>query len=798
MMKLTLGGLILILVFIQSNLFAQSGDTFRQWGEETFSQIERDFRLSNSNLYRESMSNQNIAFNWPQGVQLHALIAAGKIIQAEAMANEMHQKYWCNYKDRWGYNATANSCGDRYYDDNAWIAKALMELYFETNNIVYLNRAKEVVAFSMSGENMPGDDPNGGIRWKEGEPGGQCLCSTAPTMTANLMIYEATGDSRYLDDGRRLYEWVRANRFGLGGGYRGYENAVVTQAAILLYQITKDENYYDDAKHLGLAMETVYVNYNTHALEETGQWGGHDMTAAYVDLYNLDGDVNWLNIASGYLTFLHHNCKDAAGRYPETWSDVVALGNPALLFQSSVARAYGAMGNTPGGATKYPDPVAVYRDADYNSYYSAGLSVGEYTAADLDFLGMPDNNITSVKVLPGYRVVLFKDDNFQGNSLVKTSNSNYLGAEFNDVVSSLKVESVSPYVIVYTDCNYSGKAVNLPASTYTLGDLRARGINNKDISSIQVGEGYQVTLFKNDSLEGESIMLNADIECLNEVSWNDSTTSVRVDCNSSPIIPYLSVNGGELKQTSTAEVILGSSVKFSPITQDGGTWSWLGPDLTSNHREISLTNLQPGQSGTYSAFYTSSTGCVRTHDFVVSVTPYVTTMYSDCNFSGSGVSLAVGDYDMFALIAKGIVNDDVSSLKIAPGFEVEVFEDYNFTGKSYVLKGDVDCLSTLNLNNWISSAKVRTSSNPTSVEVLKGTDETFFEVYPNPTDNYLILKSDQKFTNAVGTVFNCNGKVAQRIRLNTNKIDVSSLRSGLYFLVIQTQDKTITRKFVKK
>jgi len=778
-------------------LYAQSGATLRQWGEETFSQIERDFRLSNSNLYRENMTNQNIAYNWPQGVQLHALIAARKITQAEALANEMHQKFWCNYNGRWGYNAGANSCGDRYYDDNAWIAKALMELYSETKNIVYLNRAKEVIAFSMSGENHATDTPNGGIRWKEGESG-HCLCSTAPTMTANLMIYKATGESKYLEDGKRLYEWVRTNQFGLGGGYRGYENAVVTQAAILLYQSTKDEKYYNDARHLGLAMETVYVNYNTHALEEMGQWGGHDMTAAYIDLYKLDGDVNWLNIVSGYLTFLHNNCKDGAGRYPENWSDVVAEGNAGLLYQSSAARAYGSMGNTPGGSTKYPDPVSVFRDMDYKGFYSAGLSIGKYTAADLDFLGMPNNSITSLKVRPGYRAILYKDDNFQGTYIVKTSNNNYLGTTFNDVVSSLKVESVTPSVLVYTGCNYSGKAVNLPASTYTLGELQARGINNNDISSIQVGEGYQVTLFKNDNLEGESINILANNDCLQAVSWNDSTTSIRVDCNSVPIVPNLSVNGGELKQTSTAEVILGSSVRFSPQSQEGGTWSWFGPDFISNQRELSISNMQPGQSGTYSAFYTSSGGCVRTQDFTVSVTPYVTTMYPDCNFSGSDVSLALGNYDMFALNARGIANDNVSSLKIAPGFEMEVYLDYNFTGISYVLKGDHDCLSVLNIDNWISSAKVRVSSGNTKLGVVKDTDDSFFDVYPNPADNRLIIKSVSENTTAEVTIFNSNGQLARRVGLISDQIDVSMLKPGFYYLVIRTPDKTRTGKFVKK
>src|SRR5206468_2075730 len=120
-----------------------------------------------------------------------------------------------------------------------------MELYKVNNNATYLNRARDVVAFSMSGENGA---PGGSLRWHEGD------------------------------------------------------------------------TYWNDAHHIGLAMETSYVDWTTHALRETGQWGGHDMTAAFTELYQLDGDVYWLNIAAGYLSYLHNNLKDANGRYPETWN----------------------------------------------------------------------------------------------------------------------------------------------------------------------------------------------------------------------------------------------------------------------------------------------------------------------------------------------------------------------------------------------------------------------------------------------------------------------------------------------
>ncbi|UII22318.1 carbohydrate-binding protein [Fulvivirga ligni] len=703
--------MLLLLAVLSYSLKAQTGNTFKQWGTETFSQIDQDFRLPNSNLYRETTSTQNIAFNWPIGVQLHALIAGRKIAMAEALANEIHDKYWCFTNNRWGYNASANSCGDRYYDDNAWMAKALMELYQLTSNTTYLNRAKETIAFSMSGENRSGESPGGGIKWHEGDTEGQCLCGTAPTMVTNLMIYQATGEQQYYTDGLRLYNWVKANRFGLGGGYRGYENAVITQAAIRLFQISGNQTYYNDAKHMGLAMETVYINYNTHALAETGQWGGHDMSAAYVELYNLDGDPNWLNIAAGFLNYLHTNCKDGAGRYPEWWNDPEASGNPALLYQASAARGFAEMGNTPGGSIKQPDPVAIFRDVDYAGFYSTGLPIGKYTTADLEFRGMPDNQITSVKVRDGYKITMYLNDNFQGDSLVRTSNSNYVGATFNDNISSVKVEVVSPTAVFYKDCNFNGQAVNLTAGDYSLTDLQAFGLRNKDISSIALTSGYEVTLYKGANLNGESITITANNSCLVGNSWNDSTSSLSINCSSTPITPYLSINGGSLQATDEAAVSEGGSVTLSPQPNDG-SWSWNGPNFSSSQRQVTLSNLQQSQSGIYTATNTSSTGCIRSKDFSITVQPtYAATLFADCNYGGASAGLAVGDYDMFALINLGMANDVASSLKVAPGYEIEVFQDYNFTGASYTFTADDNCLDNNGIDNWISSAKVRAATN---------------------------------------------------------------------------------------
>ncbi|MFG1609482.1 peptidase inhibitor family I36 protein [Actinoplanes sp. NPDC049265] len=514
--------------YAASGELAQPGSTFTQWGAETQAKIEQDFRVPGSNLYYENSSRNAYAFNWPQGIEFHAMVASGNLAQAQAMADEIHSRYWCFYNNRWGYNSTLGACGDRYYDDNAWIAKGMMELYALNNNVANRNRAVEIMKFVMSGENTVSDP--GTIRWHEPDTSGTCVCATAPAIVANLMLYQATGTAQYLTDGRRLYNALKSKGFGYGPGHRGYEVAVITQGAMRLYRITGDATFLNDAEHLGLAMEASYIDWTTHALHETGQWGGHDMTAAFTELYQLDGDVYWLNVVAGYLGYLHDNLKDGNGRYPQDWgAPRGTTGDAALLYQSSVARAFFTMGTTPGGTAKLPEPVGVFRDCDHGGSHP-GLTVGRYTTADLVFRGGNDNDVSSVKVQPGYRVTFYDGDNFTGSTLVKTADDSCLADDgWNDRAGSIVVEAVTPTVTVYKHCDFAGpRAVDLPVGDYTLAQLKARGINDNDISSMRVAPGYQVTAYDGDNLTGTSITLTADNPCLVQNNFNDLTTSVRV------------------------------------------------------------------------------------------------------------------------------------------------------------------------------------------------------------------------------------------------------------------------------
>jgi hypothetical protein len=344
-----------------------TGSAFRLWGNETLTQIDADFGRSDG-LYNNSTIQKFPDYAWGQGVMFHANVAAAKVdssrlTRTRQQAQAIHDQYRCYFNGIWGYNAGSNSCGDRYYDDNAWLALAYLELYEITSDTTYLGWAQEIVAFCMSGENGPLNIPTGGIRWHESNTGGGSICATAPTCLANLITYQNTGIESYKTNGLRLYNWLMTSgdyRYSSGiyhemsQGALGYQTAVVTQAAVHLYQITGTNSYLLEAQRMAFAMEGTFINSTTHALGQYGRWGGHDMTNAYVELYEEDGNTYWLDLAGSYLEHLYVNCIDGAtGLYPEQWNDTSGAYSTGLIDAACVARAYWKMAGTPGAATSF-------------------------------------------------------------------------------------------------------------------------------------------------------------------------------------------------------------------------------------------------------------------------------------------------------------------------------------------------------------------------------------------------------------------------------------------------------------
>jgi hypothetical protein len=68
-------------------------------------------------------------------------------------------------------------------------------------------------------------------------------------------------------------------------------------------------------------------------------------------------------------------------------------------------------------------------------------------------------------------------------------------------------------------------------------------------------------------------------------------------------------------------------------------------------------------------------------------------------------------------------------------------------------------------------------------------------LYPNPTSGKLILEWNQDEMPVNIWIFNTMGKEVLKPRLNDNVLDISSLPSGMYLIMIETSRETYVQKF---
>ncbi|WP_052732441.1 RICIN domain-containing protein [Hymenobacter terrenus] len=220
---------------------------------------------------------------------------------------------------------------------------------------------------------------------------------------------------------------------------------------------------------------TINLNVNT-----VGRHGNLDIVAR---LYNGGGALIGTYDANGLNTSLNVNV--VAGTYYLS-VDGTGAGNPATDGYSDYASlgTFSISGTAPVGGGGTSNGVAtVYRDCNYGSTATA-LEAGEFTLGALQSRGIINDDISSLKVNSGYEVQLFEDDNFQGASIVINANNSCLVSNWNDRASSLKVRATG--------------VINL-SGTYTLQN-RNSGLM-LDVDAVSMADGANVHQWTANSCE---------------------------------------------------------------------------------------------------------------------------------------------------------------------------------------------------------------------------------------------------------------------------------------------------------
>lgn len=83
-------------------------------------------------------------------------------------------------------------------------------------------------------------------------------------------------------------------------------------------------------------------------------------------------------------------------------------------------------------------PVIIYEHANFQGK-AVALKPGKYRMGTLQLFGMPNDTISSIRIPPGFMVLAYEHDNFTGRSIALYESRNYIGNEWNDMISSLAV-----------------------------------------------------------------------------------------------------------------------------------------------------------------------------------------------------------------------------------------------------------------------------------------------------------------------------------------------------------------------
>lgn len=76
---------------------------------------------------------------------------------------------------------------------------------------------------------------------------------------------------------------------------------------------------------------------------------------------------------------------------------------------------------------------------------------------------------------------------------------------------------------------------------------------------------------------------------------------------------------------------------------------------------------------------------------------------------------------------------------------------------------------------------------------------TLFDIYPNPTQDYIYFTNFEMSNQAFAFIYDTKGQLFQKMKVENNTtISVQNLPAGLYYIEIEDKDKTQRAKFVKQ
>ncbi|MCD9018831.1 carbohydrate-binding protein [Parachryseolinea silvisoli] len=304
---------------------------------------------------------------------------------------------------------------------------------------------------------------------------------------------------------------------------------------------------------------------------------------------------------------------------------------------------------------------------------------------------------------------------------------------------------------VYKDCNYSGTSTGLDAGDYNLTRLQSLGIQDDDISSLRLTQGYKIILYQDDNFTGGSLVVTSDLSCF-DATWNDKVTSLRILANTP---------ASTLIQAESYSNM--SGIQTEPTTDTGGG--------------LNVGYADTGDWMAYSNIHFPTTGSYLLEYRVASAV----------NGARISADLNAGTMQLGAL--------DVPNTGAWQNWQT-ISHTVNVSAGTYNF-GVFIQNSGVNIN-WIRITYVAPGATARTVSPTLEKEETAtVGLYPNPVENTLYFSAAMK--GAKVSIANLQTtEVLSETRVEENGVDVSALKPGLYFVILTQDGNRTVKRFIKK
>ena len=417
-------------------------------------------------------------------------------------------------------------------------------------------------------------------------------------------------------------------------------------------------------------------HWTTWSYKVTGNssWGIYNHNPEKVDIYN-----------------------DSADTIKNKWSAVGTANGWKNDKIYNLVKPYlsGTVTSTGGSTTDDSDNnstsgvATLYEHSNYGGW-AVSLEEGSYDYKDILAKGIVNDQISSLRVSDGYKVTIYDDEGFKGTSKEFTSDASYVGDEMNDKTSSIKIEKINNQTSTTTSYN----TVKLPNGKYSIKSVA----NEKYVAAENGGSDPIVANRDNYSGSWETFYI---------VNNDDGTVSIKADANNKYVCAVLD----EENQLTPRSDSISTWEKFKIYKINDSEY---GIRSAENRKYVKADLDKGGKliagsdsiAGAWEAFHIEKVGDTTNDN--------VATFYENSNYGGWSVSLPEGTYNYRDIIAKGIKNDAISSLKVNSGYKVTLYNDAGFNGTSKAFTGDASYVGD-EMNDKTSSIKIEKWNGSSSV-----------------------------------------------------------------------------------